>query len=58
MRQGSLPRQGDHLYKSIAGNSYCPNDAAFGSKADIQTSEACPLYPRKQTSEVIIGMPA
>ena len=36
MRQGSLPRQGDHFYKSIAGKSYCPNDAAFGSKADIQ----------------------
>src|SRR5262245_10908044 len=36
MRQGSSPRQGDHLYKSIAGKSYCRNDAAFGSKADIQ----------------------
>src|SRR5262245_204326 len=36
MRQGSLPRQGNHLYKSIAGKSYCRNDAAFGSKADIQ----------------------
>jgi hypothetical protein len=44
MRQGSLPRQGVHLHN--AGKSYCPNDAAFGSKADIQTSEACPLYPK------------
>src|SRR5262245_58540746 len=36
MRQGSLLRQGDHLYKSIAGKSYCRKDAAFESKADIQ----------------------
>jgi hypothetical protein len=36
MRQGSLPRQGDHLNKSITGKSYCPNDAAFEPKADIQ----------------------
>ena len=38
MRQGSLPRQGDQLYKSVSGKPYCPNDAS-----DLGSMSASPL---------------
>jgi len=59
MRQRLLPRQGDHLYKSVSGKSYCPNDTVLGFKSrHSATSEACLLYPQKRTCGAQPGMSA